>query len=223
MTGDPTWTDIGLLAVASAQLAVLLVAAAVAWSQVKEARRLREAQYRPFVVVDFEADNILFKIAVSNIGATPARNVRIEITPPLASSLPDAGFSELKILTDVITTLQPGRKIRTLFDSGISRDRESLPDVYEAHVTYSDTTGKRHYDELLTLDLGIYWNTAIERRSDFDRLEKTFDGIANTLKSWNASSPGGGILTLSPDEQKIRVDDHREARAARQKPVPPET
>jgi hypothetical protein len=41
---------------ADLQLLVLVVAAIVAWRQVKEARRLREAQAQPFVVVDFEVE-----------------------------------------------------------------------------------------------------------------------------------------------------------------------
>ncbi len=56
---DPTWTDIATTAILAAQLVVFAAAAAVGWRQVGEARRLREAQTRPFVVVDFDVEGVL--------------------------------------------------------------------------------------------------------------------------------------------------------------------
>jgi hypothetical protein len=56
----------------------------VAWRQVREARRLREQQTRPFVVIDFEvAQNAIVFLPISNIGTTLARDVRFEIEPRL--------------------------------------------------------------------------------------------------------------------------------------------
>lgn len=56
---------------AGVQCIVLIVAAFIAFRQVREARRLREAQAQPFVVVDFEADQQTqaIYIVISNAGA----------------------------------------------------------------------------------------------------------------------------------------------------------
>jgi hypothetical protein len=53
--------------------------------QVGEAKRLRRAQIRPFVVVDIAPGWLLY-VTVENIGTTLARNVRFEFTVPLESS-----------------------------------------------------------------------------------------------------------------------------------------
>src|SRR5687767_13370 len=66
---------------------VLLAAALVAWRQVNEARRLREDQARPFVVIDFDAwGGTITELKIANLGTTLARNVRFEFTPPLSST-----------------------------------------------------------------------------------------------------------------------------------------
>ena len=105
---DPKWTDVAQVVILAAELLVLVVAAAVAWRQVREARRLREDQSRPFVVIDFEVEGMLFFLRISNIGTTLARNVRFEINPPLSSAIENP-FSEMQILRDGAPTLAPGR------------------------------------------------------------------------------------------------------------------
>jgi hypothetical protein len=117
MTADPNWTEILGAAILAAQLLVLLVAAGVAWYQAKEARRLREDQSRPFVVidVDFVGTSELF-LFVRNLGTSLARDVRIVIDPPLKSSIEDIEVAKFKMLSDGITTLAPGKELRTFFD-----------------------------------------------------------------------------------------------------------
>ena len=71
MSGTPNWAEIVTAAVVAVQLAVLAGAALIAWFQVKEARRLREDQSRPFVVmdVDYMASSLLF-LFIKNIGTS---------------------------------------------------------------------------------------------------------------------------------------------------------
>jgi hypothetical protein len=58
------------------------------WNQVREARRLREQQSRPFVVIDFDIERGVVEtyLEVANLGNSLARDVTFEITPPLASA-----------------------------------------------------------------------------------------------------------------------------------------
>jgi hypothetical protein len=72
---------------AGLQFVVLVVAALVAYRQVSEARRLREEQARPFVLIDVVVWNTIAEFTITNSGATIARNVRFEFNPPLKSSL----------------------------------------------------------------------------------------------------------------------------------------
>lgn len=107
---------------------MLSVAAVVAWRQVREARRLREEQQRPFVVIDFEVERgyIAF-LAVSNLGTSLARNVRFNFEPTLESAIPSVALDKMKMLNAGTSTLAPGKKIRTFFDMGNRRGKTDLP------------------------------------------------------------------------------------------------
>jgi hypothetical protein len=68
-----------------ATVAVYVVLGIFAWIQVLQARRLREEQARPFVIVDFEPGFLVY-LTVENIGRTMARDVTIRFDKPLAST-----------------------------------------------------------------------------------------------------------------------------------------
>jgi len=203
-TTEVLWTDIAGVAILAAQLVVLTVAAIVAWHQVREARRLREAQTRPFVVVDFEVESFLAFLTVSNIGSTLARNVRIKIDPPL-ESLIENPLAEMKMLREGIATLAPGKRMRTLYDNLAHRKLGQLPDVYAVEVAYTDETG-RPFAEQLDLDLAVYWNlTTVERRDIHDIHQRLKDMLAE-MKRWT-SGTRRGLLTLSPAD--VRAENER--------------
>jgi hypothetical protein len=81
MQPDPTWTDIVQAIAVALQLGVLIVAALFAWRQVGEARKLREDQARPFVMVDFDVRDHMIFLVVSNIGESVAKDVCFEVEP----------------------------------------------------------------------------------------------------------------------------------------------
>jgi hypothetical protein len=103
------------------QFAVLAIAAGVGWRQLNEARKLRERSLRPFVVVDFELDeNIEIYLAITNIAATLARDVKIVFDHPFESgAMPAKEGQERAVdrftrrLAEGIPSLPPGKKIRT--------------------------------------------------------------------------------------------------------------
>jgi hypothetical protein len=196
------WTDIGGFAVLCAQLLLLLIAALVAWGQVREARRLREQQIRPIVVLDFETQDALFFLKLTNFGNAMARNVKISVTPPLESALDDqtervAGLQMFG--QEGIPTLAPGKEIRTLFDVAFQRKPETgLPDVYVARITYDDQALERHFDEEVTLDLGVYWGLQRVELADVDDVHKRLKELVDVVTGWSAS--GGGLLRVSPAE-----------------------
>jgi hypothetical protein len=191
---------------------VLALAAGVAWRQVGEARRLREEQARPFVVVDFEIDVPIISLVVSNVGRTMARNVRFSFSPELTTSLdrpPDPPFRELKMFTEGIPSLPPGKSLPALFDSGFSRKPEDgHADTYHVKITYEGVDGREHTDEMV-LDLGIYWNVERLNLANLDDVHKRLKEISDTLSGWRAS--GGGVLTVTPADQRARNEERRAA------------
>ena len=205
-TSGVTWTEIGSFAVLVAQLAVLVLAAVFAYRQVREARRLREERIRPIVVLDFDTQNALFFLTLTNFGNTIARNVKITVDPPLRSALDDQTerIAELQMFKDKgIPTLAPGKQIRTLFDIAFQRAAEKgLPDVYVARITYDDQALQRHFDEEVTLDLGVYWGLQRVEQADADDIHKRLKELVSEVQKWTAD--GRGLLCLSLAELEAR-------------------
>lgn len=180
-----TWTQVGLFA---AQLIVLTAAAIFARGQVNEARKLREAQIRPFVVVDLNSDaGSLVFLEVMNMGATLARDVRIEIDPPLASAL-DINVGKLKMLNEGIATMAPGKKYRTFFDTGQQRGNSDLPMSYVATVTYTGEPDNRTFEETMNLDLDLYMDQSDIRRHGLHDIHAQLGRIERTLRDLNPAA-----------------------------------
>jgi hypothetical protein len=206
-------------AILAGQLAVLLLAAIFAGRQVREIRRTREEESRPFVVVDFEQKRGLFYLVVTNIGRTMAREVSFSFDPELASSLDDRNRKEqwsiatLKLLRDGIQTLPPNKRIVTLFDTSFGRDRDRYPDVYDVAVSYGDANGRRRFDDHMTLDLGVYYGLLRVEKKDAHDIHKRLEELVREVKRWSAS--GGGLSVLTPADVRKRWEDRDEVRRAR--------
>lgn len=166
---------------AGIQAVVLAIAAGVAIWQVWEARRLRRAQARPFVVVDFEAESQQqINIVIANLGSTMARDVRLTFEPELTSSLDSRPTivrpADLKAIKEGISTLPPGKRVVIMLDLFHQRDAETYPDLYRVHATFYAPALKQHLGEDFVLDLGLYRNVLQVNRRDIhdvhDQLKK---------------------------------------------------
>ena len=199
MANEVSWTEVATVGILAAQLLVLIAAASVAWFQAKEAKRLREDQNRPFVVidVDFVGTSELF-LYVKNVGTSLARDVKIEVDPPLSSAI-DIPVEKFKMLRDGIATLAPGKELRTFFDQGFRRDESELPLVYRATLTYADDRRKRHFRESMDLDMEQYMHLHFVERRDIHDVYKQLKEIGKNLAKWNWSG-GNGLLTISRNE-----------------------
>ena len=200
-------------AAAVGQLAVLVFAARYARNQVAEARRLREAgqrlqeaEARPYVVVDFELGDRppFINLVVTNLGKTAARNVRIEVDPPFESSL-DAKvpvpISKLKLFTEGIPSLVPGKRIVFLFDTLNQRPKE-LPTAYGVTLRYDGESGPFPADEQ-HLNLEVYYNMLSVDRYTIHDVSKTLTKLLRRFEQWSAG-PEGGLLVLSPEDKRKR-------------------
>ncbi len=203
MDNAVTWTEVAQVGLIGAQLVVLIVAALFAWRQVKEARELREEQNRPFVVVDFDCEQgYMMYLEVVNMGTSLARDVRIEINPPLESAI-DIEVGKLKMLNEGIATLAPGKKLRTFFDMSFRRneDRPDLPMNYVARVRYSDEKGKRLFDETLNLDMDQYMHMHTVTRHGLHDIHGQLEKIRKVFEKWGWSG-GRGLVAMSPEESR---------------------
>jgi multidrug efflux pump subunit AcrA (membrane-fusion protein) len=154
----------------------------VARQQLAAAERAQREATEPYVVVDIRArvpGSQLLWFVVENIGPTLAKDVRIAVTPPLATSRGDEAAAKLNAAASrVIPVIPPGRMFGYSMDvgSGFFADPQ-LPRVYTVTV---DATGPRGPVETMTyvIDLNVLADSALNA----DSIEWSTKRIADELK-----------------------------------------
>ncbi len=192
------------LIVYAAQLLVLVGAAWYALMQAREARKLREQQFRPFVIVDIEEDNRILEIVVRNVGLTMARDVTFSIEPSFVTSMGDYDLNATKLFERGIRTFAPGKEYRTLFDTLVQRSQMKLEREYVVTVKYSDPSGKRKFVDESLLDIGIYHDFMYRDETGVKDVVKELKEINKTVKSWSSSI--GGLKIMNPEQQREEND-----------------
>lgn len=196
-----SWSAIA--AVATVVVYVLLLVYAV--RQVGEARSLREDQARPFVLVDFTAENPT-SIVISNTGRTAARDVRVTFDPPLASTMSKPwGWTNHPAFSDSgMSILAPGREYRLIFDSLLARSPSDLPRRYKVAIAYGVTNGKRkpkYLDEYI-LDLADFDGVSVPKPG-LAEIAGSLRQIEQTLRRRSASfEPYESLRPALPKKQQ---------------------
>jgi hypothetical protein len=179
-------------------VAVYVVLGIFAWIQVLQARRLREEQARPFVIVDFEPGFLVY-LTVENIGRTMARDVSIRFDKPLESTLSGPReIDESPLLRKPIPTLPPGRKIRVLFDQYAARLEAKLPLTYDVTLRYKGPFGKKEWEHPYPLDLGIYLGSQ-EPPKGLPELVTEVENIRKEVQKWSGTR---GLLVHAIDRRR---------------------
>ncbi len=194
-TNGVNWTAVGALA-ACATVVIYVVLGLFAWRQVGEARKLREEQARPFVIVDFEPGFLVY-LTVENLGRTMARNVSIHFDQPLESTL--QGPRELDdspLFREQIPALPPGKKIRVLFDQFNDRLAAGLPLTSDVKVRYRGPTGRKEWTYPYRLDLGLYLGSQPEK--GIPDLVAEVVNLRKEIEKWKDS----GILVHAIDQRR---------------------
>lgn len=205
------WSALGQMVAGVATaltFAVAVVAAVYARRQVNEARRTREDQTRPYIVVDAEisqASRIHIDLVIRNVGATAARNVRLEFTPPLETSMNDLDLTDSVLINEGVKTMPPGREIRALMDQGPSRLKAKLPNRYDVIVRYEDLKGRAQPELRFVLDLEyLYGITTLGVKTTHDAA-RALEGIYRILdKSQERGRMAVGVTNLDARNERER-------------------
>jgi hypothetical protein len=187
-----SWTAEQWTAAGTIWTALVATAAAVfAWRQVGEARRLREAQAQPFILVTIgtsEHNMERLEVVVENIGQTLARDVSFTFTPELVSKLweetPALDLNGSVLFTNGFPSMPPGMRVARVFEYADNRDPDDgLPWRYTVAVTFSDYRGENPqtltYDvDLLPLTSGGYANV-----HGLHQIAENLKSLSSTLDS----------------------------------------
>jgi hypothetical protein len=199
------WAAVGSVAA----VVVYLVLGVFAFVQVRQAKKVRELQTRPYVIVDFEARRFLLYVAIKNIGSTPARDVSVTFDKRLqASNAARVDINEAAVFRRPIPMLAPGRSIFVTFDVShrLFAD-DNLPLSYDVKLTYWNLEKKHKYiDPPYTMDLSHRKETAIDPQG-IPELVNQVEAIRKQIEKWTDGTHG---LRVHAENRT-----HRERRLAR--------
>jgi hypothetical protein len=206
-TTGTNWPAVAAWA-AWATVLIYIVIGLFAWRQVHEARKLREEQARPFVIVDFEPDWLVY-LTVENLGRTMARDVTIHFDKPLTSSLQGRReLDESPLFREPIPALPPGKKIRVLFDQFNDRTEAKLPLVYDVEVRYRGPTRGTKWKDTYRLDLGMYVGSALPPKG-IPELVTEVESIRKEIEKWKGSNLRGLLVHTLDQRQRDKLDRRR--------------
>jgi hypothetical protein len=187
---------------------IYVVIGLFAWRQVREARKLREEQARPFVIVDFEPGFLVY-LTVENLGRTMARDITIKFDKPLTSTL--RGPRELDVsplFREPIPSMPPGKKIRVLFDQFNDRADAGLPMTYDVEVRFRGPIGNKWLTDPYRLDLGMYLGSALPQKG-IPELVAEVKNISEEIKKWRGSGLSGLLVHTLGQRRQDRIDTRR--------------
>jgi len=175
----PMWGILSTIAPAASALATMCLAFAALIGittnlrTVNEMEKTRKVQTTPSIVAYFDnPTSILIEFVVKNIGYGAAKEVRLNIDPPLLDHK-NRNISELSLFKEGIKFFPPNREFRQIV--GTSRqffDKDApRPLQYELLMSYQDAEGNM-YEQAISLDLSVYRDLPIHRESDIDKLTK---------------------------------------------------
>ena len=124
----------------------------------------------------------------------------VQALPPVV----DDHLSGVRLLSEGMPTLAPGKTIPILFDSFISR-KEPYADAHTVRVTYEGERG-RHFEETIALDLGIYRNMSTVTERNLTDIYNQLKRLVDTMRRW--SSGEGGLKVWTRDGER-RADAER--------------
>ena len=105
----------------------------------------------------------LLFISLGNIGARPARDVRVAFDRPMLGLGGRQDVTRLRMFQRT-SFLAPGRTIRSLVDSVAAYLARGEPPTIRANISFADDRGRRHRARI-EHDLGIFGDLAFVNRT----------------------------------------------------------
>jgi hypothetical protein len=180
---------------------VAIIAAGFAWAQVRHARRLREDQAQPFVVVSFQPSAVwanAINLVVENIGNTAARNVKFDFNEPPTSKARSRDITQAALFKNGLAVMPPGMRFETLFDLTHQRQGSDLPMSYTVTVSFDGLRRKRDQMEYV-LDLLVFYGLEHFREHGMHQAASSLMEISATMKRWTKEYGRLGVSSIDQD------------------------
>lgn len=167
--------------------------------QLRDAKRLRHEETRPFIVAELQNRSILAILALVNVGPTVARNVRASLPNGLTSSHGALDWLDSPAFTDGVANMAPGTAIRFWFDSFPKRTEADLPMRIPLELEYEGPDGRHYGPERYVLDLSAYGPALQPDKNMHDlveqvtRVDKSIAAIASQISVLANNRPANDL------------------------------
>jgi hypothetical protein len=216
------WSAIGTCTT----VAVAVAAGIIAFFQVREARRLREEQAQPYVVVYLGTStggDWVIDLVIKNLGTTAATDVKVAMDPPPQRAIDSNrdGDGDGLMIPESIPLLVPGQEWRTLWDTTLKRHDSGLPERYTTTVSFKDSRGRENFDFEFVLDWGTVLNRELVTTYGLHDAAKALREMNKTVKGWSEGSRGLKVYARDGDARDQREREYLEKRRREREAQPP--
>lgn len=207
----PSWSALAACITAT----VAIIAASIAWGQIRQAIKTRRAQAQPYVAVFVEPTNVsqqFIDLIVRNMGNTAAERIKINIEPAPQRS-DGAGGVEAVDYPREIKTLVPGQEWRTLWDISTARSKLDLPSRHVASVEFYGPAQKRKkFKYQYDLDWRFYIGRQWVEEYGVHHAAKALREIEKQMKKWREGIHGGlRVYVRDGDTRDEAIREERQA------------
>ena len=130
------------------------------------ATRNDKRRSRPYVVLE-TVPGVFLGVRMSNIGLTPAQDVRVTSTPTIRIAF-DRYKHDISFMSKGVAYLPPRAKFETYIGTFDDLRKECGGMVYKGMISYKDDAGRR-YSENFILDYSLYEGLTGTQESDIAR------------------------------------------------------
>lgn len=199
---------------------IAIVAGAIAERQLRQNRKLRFEQARPYVVVGLRrVGHGIVELYVKNFGETAAHDVKLASDPDLESLSDPAWFR----VFDNLPTLVPGDEWSTLWETDASKRAEEgdFSNTYTVTLTYTGNDGRKK--KALTDTFNLDWrphlaSTYVERNTIHD-IGATLKKIEGSLKPHKLKQAIASAAAQAPPGPSPQQSDDFAADTSEESPL----
>lgn len=185
-----TATDIAQIAGAVGTFAIAVITFAYVLAtraMVREMRTAREAQQRPYVVLDIDFPRgHLCDMIIRNVGNGAAVDLTVSFQPDEEYQNSGMKLSELPIFKET-RFLVPGREIRFYYKNLVGEAPPTDQQAIKATLHYRNTRGADYTDEI-TLNPYLRWQLYYLEEKTFNDLVKELEQVNRSLKRLDQST-----------------------------------
>ena len=185
--------------------ALALCAIVSCWLAYKNIKALKESEVeraRPVVILEIIPDIPFYIIRMKNIGLTAARNVYVEMMPPMEYCFERWKGKAIGFLNRKIDFLPPNASLQTNMGTFLDIQKYNPSLLYRGVVRYAGAN-RTSYEDLITLDFSLFTDTVYSGKKTIHNIGEEIEKIRRALELF-----GSGFHKLRVIAQSL--DDYRE-------------